>query len=155
MPFADYFVKSVAKIKNERGCLSRRYFTVIGNMCKLVTVVINVLVFDKHASASGLASLFVCLLAAYLYEQARSFLCAWFMHCRSMCSSSLCNATDPYQSGAIEARGRHKGTRERASDVRHGCYWIIACGGVACGIGSTCLPSTCTRMRVLIITSID
>lgn len=53
-----------------RGAVSATYFTVIGNTCKVLTVFINVFMWDLHASPMGLASLFVCLVGAYFYKQA-------------------------------------------------------------------------------------
>ena len=50
--------------------VSATYFTVIGNVCKVITVLINVMIWDKHASPKGLACLFMCLAAAFLYQQA-------------------------------------------------------------------------------------
>jgi solute carrier family 35 len=45
-------------------------YTVVGVMNKMLTVLINVLIWDKHASAVGIGSLAVCLLGGSLYEQA-------------------------------------------------------------------------------------
>jgi len=53
-----------------RSLVSATYFTVIGNSCKLLTVIINVTIWDKHASSFGLLCLFTCLAAAYFYTQA-------------------------------------------------------------------------------------
>jgi solute carrier family 35 protein len=53
-----------------RAAVSATYFTVIGNTCKVLTVIINVVMWDLHASPAGLLSLFVCLVGAYLYKQA-------------------------------------------------------------------------------------
>ncbi|KAH9256660.1 hypothetical protein BASA81_005164 [Batrachochytrium salamandrivorans] len=53
-----------------RSAVSATYFTVIGNTCKVLTVFINVVMWDLHASPAGLASLFVCLVGAYFYKQA-------------------------------------------------------------------------------------
>jgi len=53
-----------------RGMISATSFTVIGTMCKISTVVINCLMWDKHASFWGLVALFVCLFAGLAYEQA-------------------------------------------------------------------------------------
>jgi hypothetical protein len=39
-------------------------------MCKIATVVVNCLMWDKHASMQGLAALFVCLVAGMGYQQA-------------------------------------------------------------------------------------
>jgi GDP-mannose transporter len=53
-----------------RTAVSATYFTVIGNVCKILTVFVNFFIWDHHASPVGLASLGVCLIAAYFYEQA-------------------------------------------------------------------------------------
>ncbi len=53
-----------------RAAVSATSFTVIGNVCKVLTVLINVFIWDKHASKEGLAFLFCCLFAAYFYKQA-------------------------------------------------------------------------------------
>uniref|UniRef100_A0A7S4F6F9 Sugar phosphate transporter domain-containing protein n=1 Tax=Chrysotila carterae TaxID=13221 RepID=A0A7S4F6F9_CHRCT len=53
-----------------RAAVSATCFTVIGNVCKVLTVLINVLIWDKHASAQGLCALGLCLLAAAFYKQA-------------------------------------------------------------------------------------
>ena len=53
-----------------RANVSATMFTVMGIMCKIGTVVINQVIWDKHASANGLAALLVCLLAGTFYKQA-------------------------------------------------------------------------------------
>jgi solute carrier family 35 protein len=53
-----------------RSAVSATYFTVIGNTCKVLTVFINVVMWDLHASPVGLSSLFICLVGAYFYKQA-------------------------------------------------------------------------------------
>ena len=53
-----------------RTAVSATYFTVIGNVCKILTVFVNFFIWDHHASPGGLASLGICLVAAYFYEQA-------------------------------------------------------------------------------------
>jgi GDP-mannose transporter len=55
---------------NLRGLVSATTFTVTGTMCKIATVVVNCLMWDKHASMQGLAALFVCLVAGMGYQQA-------------------------------------------------------------------------------------
>ena len=45
-------------------------YTVVGVMNKMLTVTVNVLIWDKHASASGIGALCVCLLGGSLYQQA-------------------------------------------------------------------------------------
>ena len=53
-----------------RAVLSATYFTVIGTTCKIITVIVNVAIWEYHATPAGLASLFVCLVGAYFYQQA-------------------------------------------------------------------------------------
>jgi len=53
-----------------RGLISATSFTVVGTMCKIATVVINCLIWDKHATPSGLMALFVCLFSGMAYQQA-------------------------------------------------------------------------------------
>merc|ERR1711988_323616 len=52
-----------------RSAVSATSFTVIGNVCKILTVLINVLIWDKHASPMGLGALLCCLAAAATYQQ--------------------------------------------------------------------------------------
>lgn len=53
-----------------RSALSATSFTIVGNVCKLLTITINVLIWDKHASSFGIMCLLFCLGAAFFYEQA-------------------------------------------------------------------------------------
>jgi len=53
-----------------RSLLSATSFTVVGNVCKLMTICINVLLWDKHASQIGIVFLLFCLGSAYFYKQA-------------------------------------------------------------------------------------
>ena len=52
-----------------RAAISATSFTVVGNVCKILTVLINISIWDKHASPLGLGALLVCLAAAALYQQ--------------------------------------------------------------------------------------
>ena len=52
-----------------RKIVSATMFTVIGNCCKICTVLINLLIWEHHANAYGLSALFVCLGFAYCYKQ--------------------------------------------------------------------------------------
>ncbi len=52
-----------------RDLVSATSFTVIGVVCKLGSVLINCLIWDKHASPTGLAGLLLCLLAGSAYKQ--------------------------------------------------------------------------------------
>jgi solute carrier family 35 len=53
-----------------RKLVSATYFSIIGNVCKIMTVIINYLIWDKHATPFGMSCLFGCLVAAYFYDQA-------------------------------------------------------------------------------------
>ncbi|CAN0326281.1 unnamed protein product, partial [Phaeothamnion confervicola] len=53
-----------------RGLVSATSYTVIGVANKMLTIMLNVLVWDKHASPAGLAYLLVCLCGGALYKQA-------------------------------------------------------------------------------------
>ena len=52
-----------------RGLVSATYFTIIGTLCKVLSVLINFVIWDKHASVSGLLSLGFCILSATFYQQ--------------------------------------------------------------------------------------
>jgi len=45
-------------------------YSVVGVMNKMLTVTVNVLIWDKHASPAGISSLLVCLVGGSLYQQA-------------------------------------------------------------------------------------
>eukprot|EP00656_Telonema_subtile_P024726 TRINITY_DN2689_c0_g1_i5.p1 TRINITY_DN2689_c0_g1~~TRINITY_DN2689_c0_g1_i5.p1 ORF type:complete len:211 (-),score=44.02 TRINITY_DN2689_c0_g1_i5:248-880(-) len=53
-----------------RSMLSATTFSVLGNICKLVTIAVNLTIWDQHANATGLACLLLCLGSALFYEQA-------------------------------------------------------------------------------------
>ena len=53
-----------------RAQLSASHFTVIGNICKVLTVVLNVVIWDQHATHVGLLALSVTLGAAFAYSPA-------------------------------------------------------------------------------------
>jgi len=53
-----------------RAAVSATCFTIIGNACKVITVLVNILIWDKHATPAGLVCLSICLVVAALYQQA-------------------------------------------------------------------------------------
>lgn len=55
---------------NCRDKVSATSFTLIGVTCKLLSVLLNVVMWDKHASAMGIVWLILCLLAGTAYQQA-------------------------------------------------------------------------------------
>ena len=53
-----------------RSLVSATLFTILGNVCKVLSIVINVMIWDKHATPFGILCLLFCLVAAYFYQQA-------------------------------------------------------------------------------------
>lgn len=53
-----------------RGMVSATTYTLVGVVNKFLTVLLNVMVWDKHSSTFGIFSVCVCLLAGSLYQQA-------------------------------------------------------------------------------------
>jgi len=53
-----------------RQALSPTAFTVLGVMNKLITVLVNITIWDKHASVTGVVSLLVCIVGGVFYERA-------------------------------------------------------------------------------------
>jgi len=53
-----------------RKVLSATAFTVVGNTCKVVSIIANVFIWDKHASTAGLAALTACIVGSASYRQA-------------------------------------------------------------------------------------
>ncbi len=50
--------------------VSATTFTLVGVVNKFLTVLLNVMIWDKHSSPTGIMSVIVCLLAGVFYEQA-------------------------------------------------------------------------------------
>lgn len=55
---------------NCRSKISATYYTLVGVICKFVSVVLNLLLWDKHATPLGLAMLSICLVSSSMYQQA-------------------------------------------------------------------------------------
>ena len=53
-----------------RSQVSATTFSVVGNACKLLTILLNYLIWEHHASVEGIAALCVCLLASFAYKEA-------------------------------------------------------------------------------------
>lgn len=53
-----------------RSKVSATTYTIIGVMNKCATVLVNCLLWDNHANAMGIVSLFLCLFGGIAYEQA-------------------------------------------------------------------------------------
>jgi len=52
-----------------QSLVSATTYTVVGVMNKMLTVTVNVLIWDKHASPSGIMALCFCLVGGSLYQQ--------------------------------------------------------------------------------------
>ena len=53
-----------------RALVSATSFSVVGNVCKVLTILVNIVIWDKHAGVWGTLGLLVCLVASGLYQQA-------------------------------------------------------------------------------------
>jgi len=53
-----------------QSLVSATTYTVVGVMNKMLTVTVNVMIWDKHASSSGIGALCLCLVGGTLYQQA-------------------------------------------------------------------------------------
>ena len=53
-----------------RKAVSATLYTLVGVMNKLLTVVVNLLIWDQHSSAVGLMWLVLCIVAGSIYQQA-------------------------------------------------------------------------------------
>eukprot|EP00440_Ansanella_granifera_P067221 gb/GFBE01072903.1/.p1 GENE.gb/GFBE01072903.1/~~gb/GFBE01072903.1/.p1 ORF type:complete len:357 (+),score=69.59 gb/GFBE01072903.1/:1-1071(+) len=55
---------------NCRNEISATAYTLVGVCCKFISVLLNIVIWDKHASPAGICWLVVCLLAGTMYQQA-------------------------------------------------------------------------------------
>ena len=55
-----------------RKAVTATAYTVIGVTNKLLTILVNVLIWDKHAGAPGLVALLICIYGGYMYQQSVS-----------------------------------------------------------------------------------
>jgi GDP-mannose transporter len=53
-----------------RGMVSATTYTLVGVVNKFLTVLLNVFIWDKHSSPTGLFAVCLCLLAGTFYQQA-------------------------------------------------------------------------------------
>lgn len=53
-----------------RNLVSAATYTLVGVMNKVVTIILNIIIWDKHASVGGLLSLVLCLAGGFFYQQA-------------------------------------------------------------------------------------
>merc|ERR1719469_1201795 len=57
---------------NLRKLVSATSFTVVGVVCKLVTVLVNDFMWSHHSNAIGHAGLAVCIASGFVYEKVKS-----------------------------------------------------------------------------------
>jgi len=55
---------------NARNYCSATVYTLLGVVCKFISVVLNIMLWDKHATPFGLLALGLCLVSSSLYRQA-------------------------------------------------------------------------------------
>ncbi len=53
-----------------RSLVSATSFTLVGVVNKFLTVLLNVMIWDKHSSQTGLFAVCICLGAGFFYQQA-------------------------------------------------------------------------------------
>merc|ERR1712021_28025 len=53
-----------------RGVISATSFTLVGVINKCLTILLNVVIWDQHATPGGIFSLFVCISGGLIYQQA-------------------------------------------------------------------------------------
>uniref|UniRef100_A0A7S1ST82 Sugar phosphate transporter domain-containing protein n=1 Tax=Tetraselmis chuii TaxID=63592 RepID=A0A7S1ST82_9CHLO len=53
-----------------RAMISATSFSLIGNVCKVITILVNILIWDQHSGASGTIAILLCLGASAFYKQA-------------------------------------------------------------------------------------
>lgn len=53
-----------------RNMISATAFAIVGNMCKVGTILVNTLIWDQHSEGMGIAALMLCLGSGALYSQA-------------------------------------------------------------------------------------
>mmetsp|Transcript_6554 Transcript_6554/g.15759 ORF Transcript_6554/g.15759 Transcript_6554/m.15759 type:complete len:410 (+) Transcript_6554:136-1365(+) len=53
-----------------RALISATSFSLVGNVCKVITILVNIIIWDKHAGVAGTCALMLCLMASALYQQA-------------------------------------------------------------------------------------
>lgn len=54
---------------NLRKMVTATSFTVIGVLCKIASVLLNIFIWDKHANAIGITALCICIFAGTFYQQ--------------------------------------------------------------------------------------
>lgn len=89
-----------------RSVVSATSFTLIGVINKCLTILLNVAVWDKHASPGGIFSLFICITGGIIYEQSP-------MRGQNQAAAALPAPGDD----AFEADGSEEGTADTDEEV--------------------------------------
>jgi len=53
-----------------RNMISATSFAIVGNMCKVATILVNTVIWDQHSDAMGIVALMLCLGSGAMYSQA-------------------------------------------------------------------------------------
>lgn len=53
-----------------RNMISATAFAIVGNMCKVATILVNTVIWDQHSDSMGIVALMMCLGSGALYSQA-------------------------------------------------------------------------------------
>lgn len=56
---------------NLRKIVSATSFTVVGVVCKILTVLLNDMIWTKHSNGLGHCGLFICIAAGFVYEKVK------------------------------------------------------------------------------------
>ena len=54
---------------NLRKQVTATSFTVVGVLCKIASVLLNIFIWDKHANGIGITALCICIFAGTFYQQ--------------------------------------------------------------------------------------
>ena len=54
---------------NLRKQVTATTFTLVGVLCKIASVLLNIFIWDKHANLTGITALVICIMAGTFYQQ--------------------------------------------------------------------------------------
>ena len=85
-----------------QSLVSATTYTVVGVMNKMLTVTVNVLIWDKHASNAGIGSLVLCLVGGSLYQQSPLRSTPAVTHIADDAESDVCIEQDYSETAALK-----------------------------------------------------
>lgn len=95
---------------NCRDKVSATFYALLGVACKLISVLMNVMLWDKHASPQGIAWLLVCLFCSSQYKQAPL---------REGSAPSAIAPADPLKAQIAELEGQLQERDARILELEH------------------------------------